>query len=309
MPKALLIGGNGFIGSHLTDELLARGYAVRSLDCFPERFRDPVPGVEYVMGSFTDGKLVAEAARGCDTLIHLAHTTVPASSLNHPEQEITDSISAFVNVLNVLRGTPIKVVYFSSGGAVYGNAEIIPTPEEASLNPISPYGVAKLAMEKYLQMFHYLYGMEYLIIRPSNPYGPRQNFLGSQGVIPIFMQRILTGVPISIWGDGTTEKDYVFVKDLARATAELMQAGVKNDVFNISSRTGITLSALIQSIERVVGCAAKLEYRAAKNYDVHRMILCNRKLKERTGCQADTPQDKGLQQTAEWLRGQLKTGL
>jgi UDP-glucose 4-epimerase len=302
--KALLIGGNGFIGSHLTDELLAAGYCVRSLDCFPERFRAPLPDVEYMIGSFTDRELVARAAAGCDVLVHLAHSTVPSASLTHPEQEITDSIGAFVDVLNTLREKPIKVVYFSSGGAVYGNAQTLPTPEDAPLNPVSPYGVAKLAMEKYLQMFRHLYGTEYLIIRPSNPYGPRQNFAGAQGVIPIFMNRILQGIPLTVWGDGSAEKDYIYVSDLAKAVVALMQSGFSNQPFNVASGVGITLNKLISVIESVVGKTVDVQYELGHRQDVSRMVLCGQRLEGQIGRKPRIELEAGLRLTAEWIRDQ-----
>ena len=301
--KILLVGGNGFIGSHLADRLLRETYSLRILDQRPELFRKPLAGVEYQLGNFSDPATLKEAVRGCEVLVHLAHSTVPASSLRHPEREVMDSVSAFVNMINCLKELPVrKIVLFSTGGAMYGNTEVIQINEDVTPNPISPYGVAKLTMEKYLSMFSYLYGLEFLIVRPSNPFGARQNFRGQQGAIPIFMHRVMNGKPIHVWGDGSAVKDYFYVTDLAEAVVGLMNKGLDNVVYNIGSGLGVSVNELISRIERVCGTKATVQYVESRPYDVQRVILSSEKIHARTGWTPGTSLEKGIELTHEWLR-------
>jgi len=301
--RVLLVGGNGFIGSHLVDELLIEGYGVRVLDRCPELFREPVAGVEYVTGSFADLFTLREAIDGCDILIHLAHSTVPSTSLNHPEEEVLDSVGAFVNMINCFKNRGIqKIVFFSSGGAVYGNTQAVPVREDSGLNPISPYGVAKMMMEKYLYMFSYLYGLEYIIVRPSNPFGPRQNFGGAQGVIPIYINKLLNGETIEIWGDGRGTKDYLYVADVAKAVVCLMKHGFDKSEYNISSGCGRSLLSIIQSISDICGRKPKVEYVPQRLHDVRNIVLSSKKITSRTRWKPATTFEEGLSLTINWIK-------
>jgi UDP-glucose 4-epimerase len=300
--RILLVGGNGFIGSHLIDELMKEGNSVRVLDRRTELFRKPITGVEYIIGSFADLFTLREAIEGCDILIHLAHSTVPLTSLNHPEEEVLDSVGAFVNMINCFKNKGIqKIVLFSSGGAVYGNPEALPVREDDKTNPISPYGVAKLMMEKYLQMFNYLYGLKYIIVRPSNPFGPRQNYMGQQGAIPIFMKKILDDEPIQLWG-GSSIKDYLYVTDLVKAVVMLMEKGFNNSVYNISSGLGVNLRELTALIGAICGQKPRVEVVAERRYDVKETILSYEKLRLRTGWQPIKCLKDGLKQTYQWIK-------
>jgi len=306
-PCVLLIGGNGFIGSHLIDELLLNDYTVRVLDRQGELFRQPFAGVEYITGSFADLFNLREAIDGCEILIHLAHSTIPSASLNHPEQEVLDSVGAFVNMINCFKKSNIKILFFSSGGAVYGNPESLPVTEDAGTTPISPYGVAKLMMEKYLYMFSYLYGLEYIIVRPSNPFGPRQNYMGAQGVIPIYISKILKDETIQIWGDGKGSKDYLYVEDVAKAVVSLMKKGFDRSVYNICSGVGRSLLSIIQNISDICGRRPIVEYVPQRLHDVKNIVLSSEKLIRRTGWQPLTSFEDGLTRTIQWIE-EIRSG-
>ena len=227
----------------------------------------------------------------------------PASSLNGSDQELFDSVGPFVKMLHCIEKSAVKrVVFFSSGGTVYGNPIQTPVPETHPLDPISPYGVAKVAMEKYLQMFCRLYNKHYLIIRPSNPYGPRQNYKGNQGVIPIFMNKILNDEPITLWGSETISKDYIFIEDLARATVTLMRADVENQIFNIGSERGASLKELVALIESVTEKKATVTVKESLNTDVTNIILDCAKYKsavDESLCTTSLPD--GMRETRRWL--------
>jgi UDP-glucose 4-epimerase len=306
--RVLLVGGNGFIGSHLADVLLATGYRVRILDLRHELFRPPLEGVEYVLGSFADEAVVRRALSDCDILVHLAHSTVPENSLNNPNQELFDSVGPFIKLLGWLHDSPIeRIVYISSGGAVYGDTKDAAISEDALLQPISPYGVAKLAMEKYLHMFCRLYDKKYIVVRPSNPFGPRQNFKGAQGVIAIFMYRILTGQVISIWGDDSIAKDYIYIGDMARSIVSLINAGFDNGVYNIGSAHPMNLRSIVRQLEHVTGMQAQCEHAEGHKSDVQHIALDTQRFRERTGSDPVTLRfDEGLKRTYQWMLGMLK---
>jgi UDP-glucose 4-epimerase len=303
--KILLIGGNGFIGSHLADALLARGVSVRILDVQAERFRSPLPGVEYFNGDCTNAGTLRAALSGCDTLIHLAHNTLPLATFVNPDREVQLGLGVFAGVLEMALQEQVgKVMLFSSGGAVYGeppSAE--PVEETIACRPISPYGLIKLMTEKYLHLVHHLHGLSYLVVRPSNPFGPRQNFLGHQGAIPIFMHRLLTGQPIAVWGDGRAVKDYLYITDLVGAVVALLEAGFDNEVYNLGSGIGRSVGQVIKTLEQEFNHQARLEYRPAHAADVTHSVLALGKLTARTGWMPQTPFEVGLRQTKQWYDG------
>lgn len=301
--KVMLVGGNGFIGSHLTDALLSRSIAVRIFDKQPELFREPLRNVEYFFGDIADYSDFAEFANGCDTIIYLVHSFVPASVVNEAGTEFCDSLNHFIRLLHCLEKSTIeKIVYFSSGGAVYGNPQSVPVPEHHSLDPVSPYGVAKVTMEKYLQMFCRLHGKHYLIVRPSNPYGPRQNYKGNQGVIPIFMNKIIGNMPVTIWGSDTICKDYIFIKDLAESTLQLLSNNIVNQVFNIGAEAGTSLRELIALIESISGQKATITVKGSMATDVNNIILDCTKYRSVTGSDPCTTNLRdGMRETYRWL--------
>ncbi len=301
--RVLLIGGNGFIGSHLIDELVYNSYHVNVLDCQNELFREKNKNINYYSGSFIDSKLIQKASKGCDIIIHLAHSTIPSISLNHPEEEILESISGFVNLVNCLKSLSIsKIVYFSSGGTVYGNPINLPVDENTMPQPISPYGVAKLAIENYLHMFSHLNGFDYIIIRPSNPYGPRQNYLGKQGIIGIFMNKIINNQTIDIWGDGNIIKDFIYIEDLTAAVIKLINRGFNNQIYNIGSGTGVSLNHIIELLSDVTGIKPRVIYKDPQPHDVKKIILSIEKIKSRIIWEPTTSLIDGIRINYEWYK-------
>ena len=304
--RVLLIGGNGFIGSHIVDELLQENYNIRVLDCNPERFRKPLPDVEYIYADYSDIGVIKRAVADCDSVFHLAHVGTPATSAGQADQEVLTSITAFVRMLEWLKGGMVdRFIFFSSGGAVYGRPDKIPVPEDFKGWPVSPYGVAKLSMEHYLHMFALLNNLQYQIIRPSNPYGPRQNYMGLQGVIPIFMYRMLTNTPIEVWGDGSSRKDYIYVRDLARAAAALLESSRVNETFNIGTGTGVSLNELIRLIAAACGKEGEVSYLPQQSQDVLEIILSCEKMKSIGGWSAEVPIERGLSLTYDWMKAAL----
>lgn len=296
----LVLGGCGFIGSHLVDSLLASGHRVRVFDRAAELYRPPLANVDYRFGDFSDMPSLAEALEGVDVVYHLISTTVPSTSNLDPVGDIQSNLINTVRLLQLMVQKNIRrIVYLSSGGTVYGIPETNPIPESHPLRPICSYGVVKVAIENYLQMFHQLHGIEYVALRASNPYGERQGHLGVQGVIGAFMRKILANEPIEIWGDGEVVRDFIYVGDLAELCM-LSGSAEMNGVFNAGSGTGYSINNIVSSLGAVTGEPIPIVYKAARGYDVPRVILDIAQIRNHLGWSPKVELEGGLKATWVW---------
>lgn len=298
--KALVLGGNGFIGSHLVDVLLKAGHSVRVFDRYPERFRAPLPEVEYITGLFGDAFAMAEALAGADVVYHLVSTTLPGTSNLNPADDVRDNLVGTLALLEQMVKTGVKrIVYLSSGGTVYGNPESDPVTEDHPLRPICSYGVVKVAVEKYLFMFRQLYGLSPVVLRPSNAYGPRQGHLGVQGIMATFLGNVAAGKPLVVWGDGSIIRDYVYAADLARIC---LMAGESDfsGVFNVGSGRGNSVSEIIETIIRVTGEKPEIRYEPARRFDVHKVVLDISRIVQTYGWRPETVLEDGIAKQWQW---------
>jgi UDP-glucose 4-epimerase len=270
----LILGGCGFIGSHVVDRFIASGHAVRVLDIQAERYREAVPGVDYRFGDFGNRGLLGDAMQGVDVVIHLVSSTIPKTSNDDPVFDIQSNLVESVACLQqCLKARIRKVIFLSSGGAVYGNPADCPVSEEAPTNPLCSYGVVKLAIEKYLDLFRSLHGLNYAVVRASNPFGPRQNPFGGQGVIPAMLTRIALNRPIEIWGDGSVVRDFIYVGDLADAIYAATFDNVQSRVFNVGSGTGLSLLEVIAKISLALDIQPSVNFLPGRPFDVQRIYL------------------------------------
>ncbi len=271
--KVLVLGGNGFIGSHVVDHLLSAGHKVRVFDRSPERYRTPLKQVEYRLGRLDDTFQVAEALQGIDAVCHLISTTVPGTSNLDPVADVQSNLINTLLLLEQMRKKGLhRILYLSSGGTVYGNPEYSPVGEEHPLNPISSYGVVKVAIEKYLNMYQQLYGFEPVILRPSNPYGSRQGHAGVQGLIGTLLTRALAGEVLEIWGDGSVTRDYMHVGDLARLCVAALESN-SCGVFNAGSGEGYSINEIIDLIRGTTDGQLQVNYREGRAFDVKEIVL------------------------------------
>lgn len=271
--KSLVLGGCGFIGSHLVDSLLAAGNRVCVFDRSPELYREPIANVEYCFGDFDNAVLLDKALEGVDVVYHLISTTVPSTSNLDPIADVQGNLINTLQLLQLMvKNKNRKIVFLSSGGTVYGIPDFLPMSETHPLHPICSYGVTKVAIENYLQMFHYLHGLEYVVLRASNPYGERQGHIGVQGVIGTFIRKILAGDPIEIWGDGSVVRDFIYVADLASLCVHAGQSKV-NGIFNAGSGIGYSINDIIARLKSVMGRPIAVDYKDARGYDVPRVTL------------------------------------
>lgn len=213
-----VIGGSGFIGINLCMRLVDLQHEVSVIDLriSPElKEYDVENRIRWFDADYGDRDFLLHALKGCDVLFHLASSTVPSSSNEDPIFDIESNLVSSVRLIEAAKEAGVKkIIFVSSGGTVYGVPQYIPIDESHNLNPICSYGISKLATEKFLSMYSYLGGPGYTVFRLSNPYGIYQNPLSLQGVIPVFMNKILSGEGLTIWGDGEVVRDFIYIDDV-----------------------------------------------------------------------------------------------
>ena len=298
--KALVLGGNGFIGSHVVDRLLRGGHRVSVLDRAPEQHRAPLAGVDYTLAEFDDFASIRNALREADVVFHLISTTVPSTSNEDPVADIEGNLVATVRMLDMAVQEKIsKLVFLSSGGTVYGVPDTVPVSENNPTRPICSHGVIKLAIERYLFMYKQLHGLNYTVLRVSNPYGERQGHIDVQGVIGTFVQRILHDKRITIWGDGTVERDYIYVGDVAEACVSAAESDVVG-VFNIGSGTSSSINDVVAALVNSTGTSIEPEYLPGRDFDVPAIYLDCAKAAETLNWRATVRLHDGIERTWQW---------
>lgn len=275
--KCLVTGGAGFLGSHLCEGLLAQGHGVRIVERFEAattNIAHLLDRVELVSGDYANQGLMDEALAGMDAVFHLACSTHPKTSNDDPVVDVTTNLVPTLKLLDLARKHRIrKVVYFSSGGTVYGQPQTVPIPESHPTSPICSYGIHKLAIEKYLGLYRQIFGLEYGIIRPANPFGERQRLDHTQGAVAVFIGRILRGEQIEVWGDGSIIRDYVYVLDVVDAAIRLLDHDGPVRTFNVGSGHGLSLLQVIDAISRALGRQADVKFKPARKLDVPVNVL------------------------------------
>lgn len=300
----LILGGNGFIGSHLTDLLVREGHCIRVYDRSDNRFRDRLGQIEYIYGDLGNRGLIRAALVDVNVVFHLASTTIPSTSNADAAFDVRSNVVGTIRLLEECVAANIeRFVFVSSGGTVYGTPEIVPIPESHSLDPICSYGITKLAIEKYLALFGHLYGLEYVILRPSNAYGERQSPFGQQGAVGVFLGKIVRQEPIVVWGDGSAIRDFIYVKDLVAA---LYQAAIhdrlEKHIFNIGSGSGVSIKEILQSLANITREVLDIRYTEARRLDVPANVLDISLAKECLGWAPTTDLVDGLSLTWTWVR-------
>lgn len=304
--KALVTGGNGFIGTHLVDALVAQGHQVRVLDRYPSRFKEPLPQVEYLVGDLGNHGEMENAIKDVDWVFHLAYTTLPQTSNDDPVYDIRSNVIDTVQLLTeCTRGGVKKVIFISSGGTVYGVPKTTPIQESHTNEPICSYGITKLAIEKYLHLFHEIHGLEYVVARLSNPYGELQNPQAKQGAIGVFLGHAARNEPITIWGDGEVIRDYVYITDTIDALIAAAKYQPKDKksprIFNVSSGTGHSLNDLIATMKEIVGHNITVNYTPSRSLDVPANVLDNTLAKEHLGWQPRVSLQDGMARSWDWI--------
>lgn len=315
MKKRILVLGSGFLGSNLVNRLLddptclIRIYSRRLPSDHLKDIIKEKKEVEYICGDFEDQHKLSKALENVDCVYHLIGTTIPQTSNLDPIFDIRSNLISTVNLLKECVDHKVrKVIYASSGGTVYGIPSIIPIPETHPTFPLSSYAINKLAIEKYLYMYKYLYDLDYCVLRVSNPYGKGQSPAGLQGAISIFLGKVARSEPIEIWGDGKITRDFIYIDDtieaLYKVAGDFKNETDKPNIFNIGSGQETSLNDILYLIEEVVGSRIEVKYLPSRPFDVPRNILDISLARQVLEWEPRTELKKGIRKTWEWIWGQ-----
>lgn len=310
--RTLVVGGAGFIGSHLVRLLVKDGR--RAVTVAGRRANPPVnfpSSVTYVSADVADEAQLLPLLAATDEIIDLAYSTVPKTSYDDPIHDVLANLPATVNLLRRSSEFPLRrVLLVSSGGTVYGNARWLPIDETHPTNPVSPYGITKLAAEKYALMFHRLTDLPVIIARPGNPYGPLQFGRLSQGFIGAALHAAFNKGTVQVFGERGTVRDYIHIDDLCRGLLAALDHGTPGDIFNIGTGLGHDNRAVLDLLTGIVrrnGCELSVEARPARGFDVAENVLSSARLTFISGWRPSIELEAGLQSTWDWVRSEAAT--
>lgn len=308
--RVLVTGGAGFIGSHIADAYLARGDRVWIIDDLSSGRLENVPAnAEFVEMGIDDERLDAlfRDVGGFDIVNHHAAQINVRKSVSDPRHDARINVDGLLNVLECAhRHGTRRVVFVSSGGVVYGEPETRPTPETAPKQPLSPYGVAKLAAEYYLSYYRQVQGLDYVALRYANVYGPRQDPYGEAGVVAIFSTRLLRGEPLTVYGDGEQTRDYVYVADVVEANMVLTDhpldgADTPDErAFNVGTGLETSVKELARALISISGDEAELVHEAPRPGELRHSCLDSKRLRA-LGWAPRTSLDEGLARTYAFI--------
>lgn len=298
-----MLGASGFIGRHVVTELLGRGYRVtaadRNVGATPAR--QDHNRLDVQNGDLSDEGFVRGLLEGADAVVCLAPNSLPATSNTDLAAEVGAHVQASIRIAELAHAAGVRnLVFASSGGTVYGIDSATPIPEDSPTRPRNAYGASKLAIEHYLRILRELRGLRTVSLRISNPYGAGQNADSGQGFIAMAMRRAYGGEPMTIWGDGRTVRDFLYVRDLARAFAEACAYAGDATVMNIGSGLGYTLLEIARLVERVSGRPLRLCFEPNRKIDVVRNVLDIGLAHQELGWRPATEIEDGMRMTAEW---------
>jgi UDP-glucose 4-epimerase len=306
--RALVTGGAGFIGSHIVEELLREGAAVRVLDNFSSGKRENLEGfqgdLEILQGDLRDPQAIRAATRDVDLVFHLAAFVSVPQSISEPEACFAINVAGTVGLLEAARQAGVRKVVLSSSTAVYGNPDRFPTDEEAPLRPLSPYALSKQVNELYARLYTQTFYLPVTALRYFNVYGPRQRPDSDYAAaISIFTRRLLNGEPITIYGDGKQSRDFIFVKDVVSANLKASEADSAGEAFNICTGCETTLLDLLETMSEVGPRQPEVRFEAPRPGDIYRSKGNPDKAAAFLGFRAETSLADGLAKTLEWMKG------
>lgn len=303
--NTLVIGGAGYIGTHLVPELLATGRRVTVLGRRAILAHELPQGVAYVMGDFARLDLISGLLDRHQEVIHLAYATVPNTSFENPLADLLQNLPPTVQLFSEVADRGGKLVLVSSGGTVYGEAIKLPIREDHPTKPISPYGVTKLTLENYAYLYAVTHGLQFICIRPANAFGVGQRPFVGQGFISTAMASAMRGRPVRIFGQSGTVRDYLYVSDLAAGIVSILEKGHLSETYNLGSGVGLSNMEVIKAIAPLMkefGCGVGVEHLPERAFDVKANVLDSTKLQAHTGWKPKVEFDDGLRRTCEWLR-------
>lgn len=305
--KVLILGGTGFIGINLTYYLLEKSESEITIfgrNCLGN-FTDLQNNkrIKIITGIFSPNYNYEELVDGHDVVYHLISTTVPSTSNCNISKEIVDNIESTTVLLDAcIKNHVNKIIFISSGGTVYGITKELKISENMSTNPITSYGLQKLAIEKLLYLYEYIYGFDYRVIRLSNPYGPFQKVDGVQGVVSNFVYNALKQNELVVFGDGSVIRDYLYIDDAINAITKIADSKSKDKIYNVGSGQGLSINDIISNIEQVFGYKVRVTYKKGRKVDVPVNILDISRYESEFGKISYVGFQEGIRRTSEFLR-------
>jgi UDP-glucose 4-epimerase len=302
MSRAVVTGGAGFIGSHVADALLERGYEVVVVDDLSAGKRENVPErADLAPVDITNAEALVSAFDGADVVCHLAAQASVTVSVERPEYDCDVNVHGTLNVCELARKSSAPVVFASTGGALYGDDVPMPTDEEIIPQPLSPYGASKQAGEAYVQTWARLYRVPNVVLRLGNVYGPRQNTHGESGVVAIFSTKLLAGEPPSMRGEGKPTRDYVHVGDVAHAFVLAAESG-KAGVYNVGTGVQTSTARLLGILQDSAGTSLEPQQEPLKDGELKSSALDASRIERDLGWRPTVAVDAGLRETFAWYR-------
>lgn len=299
MKRVLVIGGCGFIGSHVAEALLEHNYEVAVFDNLST---GSLKNIHHLPITFYHGDILSDELEQAissfqpSQVIHLAAQISVQYSINHVSEDASINILGTIKVIELCKKYHVRSIVFSSSAAVYGHLSNVPIEIDYIAAPSSPYGYSKLVGENYLKLAEKLYGINYVILRYSNVYGPRQNVQGEGGVISIFLEKMMRNSQPVIFGDGQQTRDFIFVKDVSKANVLALSYG-SSGIFHISSNIGITINHLYHMIQQICDIKTPPLYAPERVGDIKSSQLCNKETASLLGFYPEYSLEEGLVQT------------
>lgn len=305
--KTLILGAAGFIGTNLA--LCLRDNPENELALVDKNKSYFIPtlqkdrSLQIMESTFDDTTDFDTLLQGQEIVYHLVSTTVPTTSNQHISQELQANVIFSSNLFEAcVRNKVKKVVFISSGGTVYGREADCPLKEKTATNPISSYGIQKITIEKLLYLYHYLYGLDYRIIRLANPYGPYQRPNGVLGAVTTFTYKALRHEKITVYGDGSVIRDYIYIDDAIRAMQKIVEGESKHRTFNLGCGEGTSIKKVLETIEQVLNVPLEIEYKEGRKVDVPENYLDISRYEKYYGALNPISLEEGIQKTAEFMK-------
>ena len=307
MAHYLVTGGAGFIGSHLSEELVRRGHRVRVADSLITGKRsnlDHIKGVEFLEGDLADIDFARKAVDGCDYVLHQAAIPSVPRSVKDPVTSNRANVDGTLNTLVAARDAGVKRLVFAASSSAYGDTPTLPKHEQMPTNPLSPYALQKVIGEQYLQMFTKLYGLETVSIRYFNVFGPRQDPSSPySGVISVFATALLENRPPTIFGDGGQTRDFTYVANVVDGVLRACEApGASGQIINVATGGRISLNQLFEEMRKLIGADVKPVYGPSRAGDVRDSQADITKARELLGYKPIVAFEDGLRKTVDWYR-------
>ena len=309
MSLYLVTGGAGFIGSHLTEELIRRGEQVRVVDSLITGHRKNLAhlsGIDFREGDLADLAIAKHAVEGVDYVLHQAAIPSVPRSVEDPITSNRANIDSTLNVLVAARDAGVKRVVYAGSSSAYGNTPTLPKHEDMPANPLSPYALQKLVGEQYMQMFTTLYGLETVTIRYFNVFGPRQDPSSPySGVISVFARALLENKAPTIYGDGEQTRDFTYVANVVDGVLRAVKApGASGQVVNVATGSSISLNKLFTSMRSLIGSQVDVAYGPPRNGDVRDSLADITRARTLLGYEPVVSFEAGLKKTIDWYREQ-----